>query len=252
MSDFSTKSYFATTRPHLLAHRGLSQHRSDIDENSIAAFEEAIRQGATHIESDVHATKDGIAVLFHDDDLERVAGLPLKISELTFSELSDLSLTNGSKVPSLKQVLEHFPQLRLNLDVKAQAGCEATAKVINELRVHDRVLVSSFSRSRKLATIKQLTKPVATSASSTEVLGLWLTHMLFGLGFSAIAKNFDAIQIPRRVGILRLDTARFIARARDSNLEVHFWTVNDPAEGKALIAMGATGIVSDRVDLFHF
>ncbi len=252
MSDFSTKSYFATTRPHLLAHRGLSQHRSDIDENSIAAFEEAIRQGATHIESDVHATKDGIPVLFHDDDLERVAGLPLKISELTFSELSDLSLTNGSKVPSLKQVLEHFPQLRLNLDVKAQAGCEATAKVINELRVHDRVLLSSFSRSRKLATIKQLTKPVATSASSTEVLGLWLTHMLFGLGFSAIAKNFDAIQIPRRVGILRLDTARFIARARDSNLEVHFWTVNDPAEGKALIAMGATGIVSDRVDLFHF
>ncbi len=252
MSDFSTKSYFATTRPHLLAHRGLSQHRSDIDENSIAAFEEAIRQGATHIESDVHATKDGIPVLFHDDDLERVAGLPLKISELTFSELSDLSLTNGSKVPSLKQVLEHFPQLRLNLDVKAQAGCEATARVINELRVHDRVLVSSFSRSRKLATIKQLTKPVATSASSTEVLGLWLTHMLFGLGFSAIAKNFDAIQIPRRVGILRLDTARFIARARDSNLEVHFWTVNDPAEGKALIAMGATGIVSDRVDLFHF
>ncbi len=252
MSDFSTKSYFATTRPHLLAHRGLSQHRSDIDENSIAAFEEAIRQGATHIESDVHATKDGIAVLFHDDDLERVAGLPLKISELTFSELSDLSLTNGSKVPSLKQVLEHFPQLRLNLDVKAQAGCEATARVINELRVHDRVLLSSFSRSRKLATIKQLAKPVATSASSTEVLGLWLTHMLFGLGFSAIAKNFDAIQIPRRVGILRLDTARFIARARDSNLEVHFWTVNDPAEGKALIAMGATGIVSDRVDLFHF
>ncbi len=252
MSDFSTKSYFATTRPHLLAHRGLSQHRSDIDENSIAAFEEAIRQGATHIESDVHATKDGIAVLFHDDDLERVAGLPLKISELTFSELSELSLANGSKVPSLKQVLEHFPQLRLNLDVKAQAGCEATAKVINELRVHDRVLLSSFSRSRKLATIKQLTKPVATSASSTEVLGLWLTHMLFGLGFSAIAKNFDAIQIPRRVGILRLDTARFIARARDSNLEVHFWTVNDPAEGKALIAMGATGIVSDRVDLFHF
>lgn len=252
MSDFSTKSYFATTRPHLLAHRGLSQHRSDIDENSIAAFEEAIRQGATHIESDVHATKDGIAVLFHDDDLERVAGLPLKISELTFSELSELSLTNGSKVPSLKQVLEHFPQLRLNLDVKAQAGCEATAEVINELQVHDRVLVSSFSRSRKLATLKQLTKPVATSASSTEVLGLWLTHMLFGLGFSAIAKNFDAIQIPRRVGILRLDTARFIARARDSNLEVHFWTVNHPAEGEALIAMGATGIVSDRVDLFHF
>ncbi len=252
MSDFSTKSYFATKRPQLLAHRGLSQHRGDIDENSIAAFEEALKHGATHIESDVHATKDGVAVLFHDDDLERVAGLPLKISELTFSELSQLSLSNGSKVPSLSQVLEHFPQLRLNLDVKAQAGCEATAKVINQLQVHDRVLVSSFSRARKLATLKLLSKPVATSASSIEVLGLWLTHLLFGLGFGAIAKNFDAIQIPRRVGLIRLDTVRFIARARRRNLEVHFWTINDPAEGRALIARGATGIVSDRVDLFHF
>ncbi len=252
MSDFSTKSYFATKRPQLLAHRGLSQHRGDIDENSIAAFEEALKHGATHIESDVHATKDGVAVLFHDDDLERVAGLPLKISELTFSELSQLSLSNGSKVPSLSQVLEHFPQLRLNLDVKAQAGCEATAKVINQLQVHHRVLVSSFSRARKLATLKLLSKPVATSASSIEVLGLWLTHLLFGLGFGAIAKNFDAIQIPRRVGLIRLDTVRFIARARRRNLEVHFWNINDPAEGRALIARGANGIVSDRFDLFHF
>ena len=93
MSNSSSKHYFATTRPHLLAHRGLSQHRNDIDENSIAAFEEALKHGATHIESDVHATKDGIAVLFHDDDLERVAQLPLKISELTFAELTEISLT---------------------------------------------------------------------------------------------------------------------------------------------------------------
>jgi glycerophosphoryl diester phosphodiesterase len=252
VSDFSTKSYFATARPHLLAHRGLSQHRADIDENSIASFEEALQHGATHIESDVHATKDGVAVLFHDDDLQRVAGLPLKISEITFAELSELSLTHGSKVPSLSQVLERFPLLRLNLDVKATAGCQATAEVINELQAHDRVLVSSFSKARKLATLKLLDKPVVTSASSTEVLGLWVTHLLFGLGFRKIAQQFDAIQIPRSFGPIRLDTAGFIARARSCNLEVHFWTVNDPEQGKALLALGATGIVSDRVDLFHF
>lgn len=251
MSDSSTKRYFATTRPHLLAHRGLSQHRIDVDENSIAAIEEAIKHGATHIESDVHATKDGIAVLFHDDDLERVAGLPLKISDLTFAELSDVRLAHGSKVPSLRQVLESFPELRLNLDIKAQAGCEATAKVINQLQAHDRVLVSSFSRARKLATLRLLTKPVATSASSSEVFGLWLAHKLFGIGFSAIAKGFDAIQIPRAFGPLRLDTPSFIARARSCSLEVHFWTVNDVAQAKDLLTLGATGIVSDRVDLFR-
>lgn len=251
MSDSSTKSYFATTRPHLLAHRGLSQHRIDVDENSIAAIEEAIKHGATHVESDVHATKDGIAVLFHDDDLERVAGLPLKISDLTFAELSDIPLAHGSRVPSLSQVLECFPQLRLNLDIKAEAGCEATAKVINQLQAHDRVLVSSFSRARRLATSRLLTKPAATSASSSEVFGLWLTNLLFGFGFRRISRGFDAIQIPRSFGPVRLDTPGFIARARSCDLEVHFWTVNDVAQAKALLALGATGIVSDRVDLLR-
>lgn len=252
MSDNGTKRYFDTARPHLLAHRGLSQHVSGIDENSIAAFEQALKFGATHIESDVHATKDGVAVLFHDDDLERVANLPLKISELTFAQLQGISLANGSKVPSLREVLEHFPALRLNLDVKAQPGCAATAEVINQLGAFDRVLVSSFSRARKLATLRLLDRPVATSAASTEVLGLWLAHVFFGLGFGQIAKNFDAIQIPRSFGPIRLDTKSFIQRARRHGLEVHFWTINDPIEGSSLLAKGATGIVSDRVDLFSF
>ena len=252
MLDSSLKRYFETARPHLLAHRGLNQHQIGIDENSIAAFEQALQFGATHIESDVHATKDGIAVLFHDDDLERVAGLPLKISELTFAELSEIKLANGSRVPSLSEVLHHFPSLRLNLDVKAEAGCAATAQVLNEFKAFDRVLVSSFSRSRKIQTLRLLDAEVATSASSAEVLGLWITHKFFGLGFGLIAKNFDAIQIPRSFGVIRLDTESFIQRARRQGLEVHFWTVNDPKEGKALIAAGSTGIVSDRVDLFNF
>jgi glycerophosphoryl diester phosphodiesterase len=252
MPDSVLKRYFDTARPHLLAHRGLSQHRAGIDENSIAAFEQALAFGATHIESDVHATKDGIAVLFHDDDLERVAGLPLKISELTFAKLQAIKLANGSKVPSLREVLEHFPSLRLNLDVKAEAGCAATATLLNELKAFDRVLVSSFSRSRRLRTLSLLDATVATSSASTEVLGLWITHKLFGLGFGLIAKNFDAIQIPRSFGPIRLDTESFIQRARKHGLEVHFWTINDPAEAQELLARGATGIVSDRVDLFRF
>ena len=247
-----SKPYFAGPRPHLLAHRGLSQHQAGIDENSLASFEHALSNGATHIESDVHATKDGVAVLFHDDDLERVAGLPLKISALTFAELSEITLVNGTKVPSLAQALEKFPQLRLNLDVKAKAGSEPTARVINQMHAHDRVLISSFSRSRKLATLELLSKPVATSSSSSEVLLLWLAHKLFGAGFGLLARRFDAIQIPRAFGPIHLDTPSFISRARKNGLEVHFWTVNDPADAKALIELGATGIVSDRVDLIHF
>lgn len=252
MSDSVVKPYFSTTHPLLFAHRGLSQHQVGIDENSLPSFEQALKHGATHIESDVHATKDGVAVLFHDDDLERVAGIPLKISELSFSELSELSLTHGSKVPSLVEALETFPELRLNLDVKAKAGCQPTADVINLLNAHDRVLVSSFSRARKRGTVQKLDRPVATSASSIEVLGLWLSHQLFGIGFGFQAKKFDAIQIPRGFGPIRLDSKAFIGRARKCGLEVHFWTINDPSEAAELINRGATGIVTDRADIFHF
>jgi glycerophosphoryl diester phosphodiesterase len=161
-------------------------------------------------------------------------------------------LTHGSKVPSLLEVLQRFPNLRLNLDVKAEAGCKATADAINQLGAFNRVLVSSFSNSRKLSTLKLLGSPVATSASSSEVLALWISHCLFGLGSAALAKKFEAIQIPRSFGPIRLDTRRFIARARKLGLEVHFWTVNQPSEGQLLLERGATGIVSDRVDLFHF
>ena len=98
--------YFDGVAPRFLAHRGLSQHLDEVDENSLLAFQHALANGATHIESDVHATKDGVAVLFHDSDLKRVAGIPVKISELRFEELREIRLRHGSVVPSLAEGLE--------------------------------------------------------------------------------------------------------------------------------------------------
>jgi len=247
-----TKHYFDTPRPHLLAHRGLSQHRSGLDENSVQAFIEALNAGCTHIESDVHATKDGVAVLFHDDDLDRVAGRALKISELTFSELSAIVLENGSQVPSLEEVLASFPDLKINLDIKSFGGVLPTVAVIERLEAHHRVLVSSFSLRRRKRAIRLLSRSVATSASAPEVLALWVSHRLGGIGFGRIASGLDALQIPLRQGPVNLSSASFIRRLRKHNLEVHYWTVNDPLLAKQLVDSGATGIVSDRVDLIRF
>jgi glycerophosphoryl diester phosphodiesterase len=247
-----THSYFATARPHLLAHRGLSQHDSAVDENSIAAFRFAIEHGCTHIESDVHATSDGVAVLFHDDDLNRVAGINRKISEISFEELTTLQLKNGSTIPSLGDVLTEFPDLRLNLDIKSWAGVKPTALEIERHQAHDRVLVSSFSSGRRKAAHALLSRPVAASAGMTEVILLWLSHKLFGIGFGAIARSIDALQIPVSQGPIRLGTSKFISRARKAGLEVHFWTINDPEMANHLVELGATGIVTDRVDLIRF
>ena len=237
--------------PRVFAHRGLHLHKSGVDENSIQAFQEAIIHGATHIESDVHATSDGVAVLFHDENLARVASIPRLIAELTFEQLSQISLDNGARIPSLSQVLLEFPDLFLNLDIKSREAISPTVLAIENASAHDRVLVSSFSNSRRLEALKLLTKPVATSGSMRQVILAWLSHsLLCGVGFPRIVREIDAFQIPPRRGVIRFDRESFIARANKHRTEVHFWTINDPLEMKRLLALGASGIVSDRVDLF--
>lgn len=241
-------AYFDAPLPRVFAHRGLSQHRSDIDENSLEAFQEAISHGATHIESDVHATRDGVAVLFHDEDLNRVAGLNKKISAISFDELSSIRLLNGARIPSLAQGLELG--VRLNLDIKSSAAIVPTVREIEAFQAHDRVLVSSFSSKRRNQALGMLSRPVATSASMREVILAWLSHNLGGIGFGALARDIDAFQIPPAQGPVRFATNGFIQRAKRHGLEVHFWTVNDPVHMGQLIQLGADGVVSDRVDLF--
>ena len=242
--------YFDAPYPRRFAHRGLSLHQAGIDENSIAAIQAAIDQGATHVESDTHATRDGTAVLFHDDDLARVAGVTSQISELSIAELRSIRLNHGSLIPTLSEVFESFPDLHLNLDIKSEQAIAPTVKAIEDHRAHDRVLVSSFSESRRAKALGMLSKPVATSASMRTVVLAWALHRFaFGLGFRALTSNIDAFQIPPSKGPIRFATSSFIRRAKSANNEVHFWTINDPDQMRALIDLGADGIVTDRVDL---
>ena len=90
--------YFSPSGIHVFAHRGLCL--AGIQENSLSSFEAAISAGATHIETDVQATSDGVAVLFHDDDLERIAGVKRDISQLSLAELRELNAATGL-IPTL-------------------------------------------------------------------------------------------------------------------------------------------------------
>jgi len=243
-------SYFEDVGVRWLAHRGLWQHRAGVSENSLEAFAEALSHGATHIESDVHATKDGQAVLFHDADLRRAAGIDQKIADLTLADLRGIELIGGGQVPTLSEALHQFPQARFNLDVKATGAVGATANDINRTASHQRVLVSSFSPRRRLATLSALAKPVATSADSVLVVQIWASYRSGSLRrFAALCAGIDAIQMPTdRVGI-RFDDSGFITELNRMQVEAHFWTINEPAEMQRLLGLGARGIVTDRVDL---
>jgi glycerophosphoryl diester phosphodiesterase len=173
-----------------------------------------------------------------------------KVSELTFAELSTYSLPNNGKVPSLDQVLRELPGVRLNIDIKSAGAVVPTVRAIEENNAHDRVLVSSFSNARRKRALALLSKPVATSGSMANVLGIWLAHkFLGGFRLKALTKGLDALQLPCNYGPILFAKQKFITAMAANNLEVHFWTINEVEQMRDLLSMGASGIVTDRCDL---
>jgi len=232
----------------VLAHRGLASEF--VPENTLKAFADAIHTGADVIETDVQCTKDGIAIIFHDDDLVRMAGIPKKVSECSWKEISVLDIGFGKRIPSLEQALQDFPAARFNLDVKSQAAVGPTAEVINRLNAQERILISSFSDLRSMQTASLIEGSVRTSAGTLRVLGLWISSALrITPLFRLLGRKVDALQIPVSGYGIRLDSKRFLSMALANGLEVHYWTINDSAEVLRLKALGATGIVTDYCDV---
>ena len=232
----------------VLAHRGLVSEF--VPENTLKAFADALHAGADVIETDIQCTKDGVAIIFHDDDLIRLAGIPKKISESSWKEISVIDIGFGKRIPSLEQALTDFPNARFNLDIKTKLAEAPVAEVVNRLQAHKRVLISSFSDLRSKRTVNSIVGEVRTSAGSWRVLGLWLS---FAIGatplFSLLSCRVSALQIPVSQFGLRFDSKRFIALALANKLEVHFWTINDVELVRKLKSLGATGVVTDNCDL---
>lgn len=245
------RHYFSSAKPRLFAHRGLAEPLM-LDENTIPAFQAALNYGATHLESDTQATKDGHAVLLHDADLSRVAGIDAAVSELNLHELQAIKLQNGGQIPTLLETLNHFPTAFFNLDIKTKTAIGPTIEAIEATQAHNRVLVSSFSNPTRKSALQKFSKPVATSASASVALAAWASHtLLFGLGFKRIVAKVDALQVPVQLGVVKFSKRSFIGRLQRHNTEIHFWTINDPEQMQLLLSLGADGIVTDRVDLFQ-
>ena len=240
-------AYFNVAGPVVLAHRGGSSKT----ENTLENFIDAVKAGVFSIETDVRTTKDNVAILFHDADLKRVANVDQEISETSFKEIQDLNFIGGGKVLTLEQALTALPQVRFNLDIKDKKSVKSVAAVLESTKSHNRVLVSSFSEKRRIQTLTLLSHPVATSASASIVITLWLFHTLRlpQALFTRRLKGIGALQIPRSMYGIKLDSKSFIRKVRSTNTQIHYWTINNPHEMLELTALGATGIVSDVPEL---
>ena len=245
------KPYLSPVSFRYLAHRGLTvgENSQPLDENTQLAFVRALQVGATYLEVDVRASRDGVVVVCHDADLARIAGRPDKVAELDWASLEAIRLRHGGKLMSLEQLLSQCGDARINIDIKSIDAAAGTAEVVARVNAQDRVLISSFSEGRRVATVALL-PGIATSGSASRLLMTWLAHKL---GSKTLMRRslagLDALQIPTSRGPLRFDSENFIQAIRAFGIEVHYWTINDPEKAKALRARGANGIVSDRIDL---
>lgn len=232
--------------PLAFAHRGFSP---DGLENSAAAFSAALGLGFTHLETDARTTADGVVLLFHDETLDRVTDSHGQISSLSAAEVAKARIGGREAIPLLADILAAFPETRLNVDVKDWHTVKALAGVIERLDAHDRVLIASFSDRRRRAVLRLLRRRTASSAGIVCNAAFTLLGPLVPEGWlRKILHDVDALQVPVRYGPLTVVTSGFLRRAHRLGLQVHVWTVNDPAEMARLLDMGVDGIVTDRAD----
>ncbi|MHA7145259.1 glycerophosphodiester phosphodiesterase family protein [Arthrobacter sp. TmT3-37] len=232
--------------PLALSHRGFAP---DGGENTMAAFERAVDLGFGYLEIDVRASSDGVVMVFHDGDLDRVAGVGGPIAARTALDLGALSIGGHGGIPTLEAVLVRWPRLRLNIDVKSDDCVRPFAELVNRLGVHDRVLVASFSDRRRLAVLRLLGRPTASSAGMAVNT---LVKLLAPLGLAgAVARiaRVQALQVPETYRGVRVVTGRFLRACRAGGLQVHVWTVNERREMDRLLDLGADGLVSDAADV---
>jgi glycerophosphoryl diester phosphodiesterase len=242
--------------------------------STLFAIRQARAAGATGIELDVHATADMELVVCHDATVDRTTNATGRIAEHTLAELRAMDnsfwfipgadVTPGHPpgdypyrgrapadrafgIATLREVLEEFPGVVLNLDIKQTAPLvpayePALAALLEEFGRTDDVIVASF--------LDQATEAFAALAPQVPVSAGTLATAEFWRAVHAGAEPPPtaavAFQVPERQGDLLVADERFLQAAHSRGLAVHVWTVNDTEAMQRLVDLGVDGIISDR------
>ncbi|GAA2183910.1 glycerophosphodiester phosphodiesterase [Brooklawnia cerclae] len=234
-----------------LAHRGgyVTASGDEGRENSLYAFAKAVEFGYRYLETDVHVTADGRLIAFHDTVLDRVTDAHGRISELPFDAVREARIDGRDPIPTLDEVLESFPDTRINIDIKAPGAIEPLAQALRHHHAERRVCVASFSGSR-LGRFRRITRgAVATSAPTPTVAWSAFVPQLPRW----INTPGQAFQVPFAQQVagrtIRVVNRRLMQVARARDMRVHVWTINDADQMHRLIDLGVDGLITDRIDV---
>jgi glycerophosphoryl diester phosphodiesterase len=236
-------------------------------ENTLDAFDLAVRLGAQILEMDVHATRDGEVVVIHDETLERTTDGHGRVRDKTLAELKELDAGHNfdaggrdyrfrgrlCRIPTLREVISAFPGAGLNIELKQQDPpiVHAVLDALHATGPNKVLLVS-----REPAIMREI-----EAAAPGCGLGLSIDQievMIRGAYLGGLPQNLKgrAMQIPLRhpqfgFGLVPLTTRRVIRAAHRVGVEVHLWTINDPRRAARWIEHGADAIMTDDPSSMH-
>jgi glycerophosphoryl diester phosphodiesterase len=246
--------------PLRIAHRGGS---GIWPENTLFAFERAAQLGVDMLEMDVHASADGVLVVIHDETADRTTNGTGPIREKTLAEIKQLDAGyrwsndggqsypfrgQGITIPTLEEVFQALPEIPMIIEIKQDepAITSDLCQLIHQYGRQDDVIIGSFHM-EALNQMRQICPEVATSANANEV------RAFVALSYLRLTKIYSpaplAFQVPVRHGNVEIVTQRFVQSAHERGMQVHVWTVNEPAEVERLLSIGVDGILSDRPDI---
>lgn len=245
-----TSLYLSTPQPRAFAHRGWHIDELDGLENALPAFQRAAKEGYVYLETDVRVTSDGVAVVHHDESLDRTTDRTGLIQRQPWSEVRRARIAGTEPISRLEDLLEELPEAKFNIDVKSDAAAEPFVRTLERTGAIDRVAAASFSAWR-LGRIRGLAGPRLTTSMGPVSASVVLFNArvpLLPLGF--LTRGAMA-QVPMSRGRLPIVTKPFVDAAHRIGAEVHVWTIDDIDEMRALLDLGVDGIVTDRPDLLR-
>lgn len=253
------------------AHQGGAREQPS---STLLAFRTAVAAGANALEMDVHATSDGELVICHDSTVDRTTNGRGRISDLTLAEVQaldnaywfvpgEVAVTDREpgeyvyrgraaddpdlRIPTLRTVLEAFPDVFLNLDIKQTAPVvpayeDAVASLLREFGRSTDVIVASFNDA-STTELARVAPEISTSAGTSYCASFW---QAFRSGEPIPSTGHVALQIPTEFAGTNVATPELTEAAHRAGVAVHFWTIDQPDRMVALLDIGADGIMSDR------
>ena len=214
-------------------------------ENSMPAFQGAVDLGYRYIETDVHATRDGVLLAFHDDHLDRVTDSTGCIAEMDYADVKRARIAGEEPIPLMADLLAVWPELRINIDPKRDNAAVPLIKLLRDAGAVERVCVNSFS-GRRTAGIRDALGPrLCTGMGPLSTARLRFASLAgpAGILFGGFVEG--CAQIPLSQYGVRLVDAALVGKAHALGLQVHVWTIDDEAEMRRLAALGVDGIMTD-------